>query len=237
MREETSDSEIRELLLGLIRERDQLRSGLKLARAAIVEMESQNIELDRLLSDAHASILAANPKPVVTPATTSWIGMWACSPTEYPSLAPIETLFRTGQTQQALNWMPSFLKREDLDDLHHVNGRLLYAAMLQSTGSHLRIALLYAEEALQISNEVRLYELSSKANFWRGLCYLCMDEFANAKWCLALASHLSGHRALVRECQGIVEQQLGRLPEAKREVTTDFKFYCSALMDEFVRGT
>ena len=233
----TSDTEIRELLLGIIQERDQLKTDLEYARAAIVEMESQNIELDRLLSNAHASRQAAYPKLVLATPITSWIGMWECSPSEYPSLTPVEELFRTGQKQRALNWMPSFLKRTDLDNRHRVNGRLLYSAMLQSTGSNLRTALLYAEEALQITYEVRHFELAGKANLWRGLCYLSLDEFANAKWCFSLAAHLSGHTTKIKEFIGIVEQQLARLPEKERAVTPDFKFFCSASMEEFVRCT
>ena len=229
------DDEIRQLLRGIIRERDQLKSDLKLAKAAIIEMENQNLELDRLLSNAHASIQKAFSEPVLRNPPTSWIGMWECSPAEYPTMAPIEDLFRTGQKQRALNWMPSFLRRKDLDNRHRANGRLLYAALLQSTGSNLRTALLYAEEALQISYDVRLHDLAGKANFWRGLCHLSMDEFANAKWCFTLASHLSGYSALIEECGAIVEKQLALIPEKNRAVTPNFKYFCSASMEEFVR--
>ncbi|KAL9126656.1 MAG: hypothetical protein Q9217_004332 [Psora testacea] len=232
----TSNSVIRELLQGIIKERDQLRLELRVAKVAIVEMENQNIELDRLLSNAHALVMAADPRSVFATTKTSWIGMWESSPTEYPSLAPVEELFRAGQKQRALNSMPSLLKRTDLDDRHRVNGRLLYAAMLQSTGSNLTTALSYAEEALRISYEVRLHELVGKANFWRALCHLSIDEFANAKWCLALASHLSGHTTLIEVCKRIVEQQLICLPEEKRSVTPDFKFFCTTSMEVFVRS-
>ena len=229
------DEEIRTLLHGIIEERDRLRVEWQLSRAAIVELENQNIELSRLLSITHDSFRAADPKPAYAAPNASFIGLWECLPAEYPSLVPMEDLFRTGQKQRALNAASSLLGRRDLDDRHRANGRLLYAAILQSTGSNLRTALAYAEEALQISYEVGFHQLVGKANFWRGLCHLSLDEFANAKWCLTLASHLAGHTALTEDCRSIVEQQLERLPGKQRVVTSDFKFFCSAAMEDFVR--
>ena len=232
-----SDVDPREKLIGIIKERNKLREEMKLAKLAIYQLESQNIQLDQLITDLRSlPPLRDLGRPIIKPPLKSFIGPWECSPEEYPVLLPVEQLFRNGQRQQALNSLSSLLVCKDLDDRTYINAKLLCAALLQSTGlgSVIKRALAYAEEALSMCHEVRLHELAGKANYWRGLCYLCLEQWANARWCFILASNLPGHNDLIRDGRKIVEKELALLPEEKRSITDDFKLFCSAQMEDFI---
>lgn len=177
-----TNSEMKASLLQIINERNQLRVELMHAKSAIIELENQNLEYDRLLSGALSHLQAYEPKPTVTATPkTSWIGTWQCS-SDYPQLAPIEKAWANGWLQKALNQIPAMLDREDLGPHHLINSRLLYSALLQSTGANLQQALANAEEAVTMAVDLRLQELAAKGQFHRALCYHYLGEFANARW-------------------------------------------------------
>lgn len=254
-----SSEQIEQQVVAIIKERDDLRIDNQLSKMAIVELENQIMELDRLLTNSqglvrgmqqytgtflsNASTESVNSTVRNSKARTgfivagnkSFIGPWECSPLEYPLLAPIEDLFRNGQRQKALNQMPQLLMRRDLDSRSRVNTKLLFAALIQSSGQNLMTALRLTEEALCLASEVKLIELAGKANYWRGLVFLCLEEWANAKWCFVLSSHLQGHSDLIEEGRNVVEKELSKLPKHKRIVTEDFKFFCSATMEAYVK--
>ena len=126
-------------LLQIVKERDELRTELARAKTVIIELENQNIELDRMLTSAHAHLYAngsarsSDPIPKV-----SWIGTWKRSdPLMYPALVPVETAWCNGYLQHALNMMPTLLERSDFGHLHRINARLLYSALIQSSGKEL----------------------------------------------------------------------------------------------------
>lgn len=245
MEASATNQEIRSTLLRTIREKDlvqsdlaQARAELKLAKACIIELENQNIEFDRLLTNVHAAIQVIDKKPLVAPSKTTWIGNWLSSPMEYPAFVQIEDLWQKGYLQQALSRMPSLLQRNDFGNCHRANARLLYSALIQNSGSNIKTALLYAEEGLQIAAEARLHELTSKAQFQRGLCYLYLCEYAHARWCFVLASHLDGHAQMIDEFKHKAECSMKSFPEGHpaRNVSPDFNYFCNFAMDQFVQG-
>ncbi len=227
-------AEMNASLLQIINERNQLRVELMHAKSAIVELENQNLEYDHLLSNALSELQACKPKPTatVTP-KTSWIGTWQCS-SDYPQLAPIEKDWANGWLQKALAQMPAMLE-QDLGPHHAINSRLLYSALLQSTGTNLRQALANAEEAVTNAVDLGLQELAAKGQLHRALCYHYLGEFANARWCFVLASSVDES---TKDFRQKTEENLRELPKghSQRSVSADFKFYCNSKADKFVCG-
>lgn len=221
--------EILAALKSIVSERDALRNELSIARQTITELELQNTEFDRLLTKAHKQFYTLDPhKKPVCPPRKSWIGTWLSSPLDYPSLTPVEEVWRNGHLQQALTMMPALLAREDLGEYHHVNCRLLYSALIQSSGSDFLIALQYAEGALKIATDQKLHQLVGKAHFHRGLCYLYMGEPAKAKWCFILSSHLDYHEMIIEECRISAEKEVNALPDDDPKRSATFRLLRAA---------
>ena len=221
----------------LRRERGDVRTELLYAKIAVVELEKQNLELDRMLKIAQSQLAEHVPKRSWIPAPKVSIGTWISSPDEYPGLWPVESMWRNGHLQRALRQMPTLIEREDFGIRHQVNARLLLSAMIQSSSHNYLDALRWAEEALRMaSQDQQLLDLAGKAQFHRGLCYYYLGEYGNAKWCLTLVSHLEDHEQWVLDFQLKVEQYLKDLPEgdANRSVSADFKFFCHPKLDSFV---
>lgn len=221
-----NSQEILAALKSIVSERDALRHELSVAKQTITELELQNTEFDRLLTIAHKQFYTLDPpRGPVSPLRKSWIGTWLTSPLDHPSLSPVEEAWRSGRLQQALTMMPALLAREDLGEYHHVNCRLLYSALIQSSGSDFSIALQYAEEALQIATHQKLHQLVGKAHFHRGLCYLYIGEPAKAKWCFILSSHLDYHEDIIEECRLSAEKEVDALPAEDPKRSTNFRLH------------
>lgn len=223
MQDLPGNQEILAALKSIVSEREALRHELAIAKQTITELELQNIEFDRLLNNAHKHFYSPDPdKGSVSPPPKGWIGTWLSSPLENPALFPVEEAWRHGHLQQALAMLPALLIHEDLGEYHHVNCRLLYSALIQSTGSELSIALRYAEEALQIATDQKLHQLVGKAHFHRGLCYLYMGEPANAVWCFILSSHLDRHERIIDSCRRVAEKEVEALSEDDPKRSANF---------------
>lgn len=226
-----SAQEVIENLKPIISERECLRRELNLSKQAIKEYELQIIELHRLLTKTQRQLSVENPTRQSTGALCrAFLGTWRVSPSEYPALIPVETAWAHGHLQQALSQMPALLQREDLGHRHRINARLLYSAILHDSARDIETALKYAEEALQLALDHRLYELVGKAHFHRGLCHYLLSEPANAKWCLILASRLEGHEDIIEEIRAKLEELLNALPknDPKRSVSAKLNFFgCS----------
>lgn len=231
------NEQVKAALQQIINERDYLRKELALAKQSILELEFQNIELYRMLTNAHKQLYLHDPTRISTVSSPkSWIGTWQTSPEEFPALTGVENTWRNGHLQRALSQMPQMLERKDFGHRHRVNARLLYSALIQTSGGNYHAALHYAEEGLRIASEFKLHELAGKAQFHRGLCYLYLSEPAKAKWCFILASHLQDHAQTIEECQTKTENQIHGLPlsDPKRSIGTDFKFFCHSETDKYV---
>lgn len=212
----------------VIDERDYWRKEASILKQAITELQFEKLELERLVDNAHRQIKIDNPKRLQEYSIQStWIGTWKCSPQEYPALVCVEDAWRNGHLQQALNQMPTMLERKDFGHHHQVNARLLYCALISTSGVNLMLGLHYAEEALQLATRYHLQELAGKAQFHRGLCYLFLNEPANASQCFWLASHVDGHTETIKECKIRADKQVDDLPEdhPMKSITSDFKYF------------
>ncbi len=221
----------------LRKERDDIRIELLYAKTAVAELENQNLDLDRMLTIAHSQLSEHVPKDSSTPTPKTFIGSWLSSPEEYPGLLSVENMWRNGHFQQALSQMPTLIERKDFGVRHQINARLLLSSIIQSSTHNYQVALQWAEEALRMAfEEQQLRDLAGKAQFHRGLCYYFLGEYANARWCLIMASHLEDHEQWILDFQQKVEQYLEELPErdAKRCVSAGFKFFCHPKLDNFV---
>ncbi|MCJ1277549.1 hypothetical protein MMC21_005362 [Puttea exsequens] len=232
-------------LLQIIKERDDLRvmcsylkDELAHAKIAIVELDNQSIELERLLKIAHSQLFANDSSRYsISMSEAQWIGTWKRSPSfMYPALAVVEDIWYVGSAQQALNQMPALLDRSDFGHRHRINARLLYSAIIQSTGGNLHAALAFAEEALRMASEPRLHELAGKAQFQRGMCYYYMGEYARAKWAFVLASKLEGYAHILKDVRQRVDKYLEEFPDGdqRRSISSDFKIFCHSENDKFI---
>lgn len=121
-------------------------------------------------------------------------------------MAPAEKSWQDGNGQRALVLVEPLLRRHDLTVSEDVNANLFVSAILRASGD-LAQASKYAEDALVIAKEADSYMLASKAEFHRGLCYLKQNRYAQAQWCLVLASQLEGHQEQIEANRVFAEER------------------------------
>ncbi|KAI4094007.1 MAG: hypothetical protein LQ344_002452 [Seirophora lacunosa] len=136
---------------------------------------------------------------------TTWIGGSWLAPSE-AVLAPAEKAWQEGNAQKALNIVGPLFQRHDMTVSEDVHMNLFTSAILRASGDLAQSAK-YAEDALVIAKEAGSYMLASKAEFHRGLCYLKQNRFAQAQWCLVLASHLEGHQDQIEANRVFAEER------------------------------
>ena len=141
---------------------------------------------------------------------STWIGGSWLAPSE-EVLAPAEKMWQGGNAQGALILLDPVLRRHDISLEEIVNARLLSSAILRSHSDHPR-ALKHAEDALTIARDAGAYMLTSKAEFHRGLCFLKQNLYAQAHWCLLLASHLENHDEHIEANRSFAEEHLRNSP-------------------------
>ena len=223
-------------LLQIINERNHYRNESAIKTQTIHELVFQIVERDRLLANAHRKLYVYDPRRQSRSPPQDWIGVWLTDPQQFPALLPVEDTWRNGRLQAALNQMPEMLARDDLGLNHRVNARLLYTAMIWSSGGNIAIALQYAEEALDLATWSRLHKLAGKAQFHRGLCYLHLGEPSKAKWCFVVASHLEDHADTIRDCLLQADREVEALPigDPKRALPLDFEIHFKRNIDHLV---
>ena len=237
--------EVKRDLLEIVKERDQLRKEhqelcieLTYAKTIVLELEKQNLEMDRMLTIAHARLSEIHSGHSWNIAPKTFIGSWLSSPEEYPGLWYVEDLWRNGYIQQAYSQMPALTERKDFGVRHRINARLLFSAIIQSSSNKFQDALQWSEEALHLASEEQLPDLAQKAQFHRGLCYYFLGEYANARMCLILASHLVEYDQWISDYRQKTGQYLKQLPvgDPKRSVSPSFRFFCHSKLDAFIHG-
>lgn len=216
--------DLQTLLSSILTSHSILRQKLTRAQSAIHELQRQNKELTGLLAESHTLIqkqqaavtrmhaipntaaplipIPTNPLPV--PKNPNWIdGSWL-TPSD-PLLAPAETAWVKSSPQIALSYLSHLLTSPTLVPSLRVNAILLLSAILRSNGS-LPLALMHAEEALQLAQGVELgQDLVGKAQFQRGLCCLHLKRWADASWCFVLARGTEGYEEVVEVQWGVAE--------------------------------
>lgn len=205
--------EIDMMLNTLVADRDQHHTALRYAQSTISELQTQNRELELLLSNAQADLQRySQVQKVKKPTPTSWIGgTWLSCAAATPILIPVESAWEQGHTQKALTALSMIMLQENITHRQRVDAELLLCAIVRSSGD-VRQALAHAEKSLEIAREKQLYDLVGKAQFHRGLSFLYGSEYANARWCFVLASHTPGYEEIVAINREMAEQSLLELP-------------------------
>lgn len=217
--------EIKTTLTNLIADREQLQTTLRYAQSTISELETQNRELERLLSNAQA--LLPSRKEVrgykIPPNTSVIGGTWLSCHKVKSILTPVELAWQRGKPQQALVLLTLILKKQNITENQRADAELLFSVILRSA-SEWGQALIHAEICLSIAIKAQLYDLVCKAQFHRGLCYLYEDQYANAHWCFVLASHTPGYEGLAEINKLMAEQKLLELPsdDPRRDIKLCF---------------
>ncbi|KAL8778080.1 MAG: hypothetical protein Q9213_007576 [Squamulea squamosa] len=130
------------------------------------------------------------PRPLWKAST--WIGGSWLAPSE-DVLAPAEKLWQDGNANGALKIVEAVLLHHDLTVEEDVNANLLVST-LQRVSGDVAQASKCAEDGLVIARQAGDYMLASKAQFYRGMCFFCQHQYAQAHFCFALASHLDGYQ-------------------------------------------
>ena len=212
-------SEIYLRLTQIINDRDRMKTELSYAESTIVELDAQNRELHRLLKSAQDALRSSDdkeptqihPRDLDLSHKAEWIGgVWLSCVNMTPQLAEAEAIWKGGKPQQALALLTSLLREERLKSAHRINAVLLYSAILRCNGDFTG-ALHHAEEGLSLATQTDQRQLAGKAQFHRGLCYLYLENFADARWSFVLASYTEGHAAIIQEYLTMAERELSKV--------------------------
>ena len=218
-----SESKLREeihyCLTQIINDRNSLQTQLSYTKSTIRELHAENQELHRLLKSAQDALRSCDdkkptqihPRNLDLSHNSNWIGgTWLACAKEMPMLAGVEEAWQGGRPQQALVLLTATIRAEGLKASHRVNAGLLYSAILRSNNDF-QGALHHAEESLSIAMQTEKYQLIGKAQFHRGLCYLYLNQFANARWCFILGSYTEGHATIIQEYSAMAKEKLIRV--------------------------
>lgn len=209
-----TNEDIRKAVEALVTERDNLREEAKYAQSTILQLEAQNMRLDRLLTRAQSSLQTALelvPAAKSSP-ETFWVrSIWLSSTANPTLLNPVEKAWQRGDTQQALILLHHILNHENLTNSQRVETVLLQATILCYSG-HSQQAIDQVEDVLKIAEEKRLDDLVGKAQFIRGRCCVELGRYADARWCFVLASHTKGYEELIETNMQFAEQKFNELP-------------------------
>ncbi|KAI9821821.1 MAG: hypothetical protein M1827_002403 [Pycnora praestabilis] len=224
----TLSHDIQEMVMKLIKERDQLRIRLTYAEQTIQELSSQNEEYEgmQIKSDADRALREIDQPPstkrllrtknkennkVKEGNWTEWIrGTWLSVDVNKDKLGEAEAAFAHNEDQKAIGMLDTMLIREDMVNRDRIEARLLKSAILRSNEHHNK-ALVEANKALALALDRKYPDLTGKAQFHRGLCYLHMEKYGDASWCLALATFTKGHTEQVRANKDHVDEKIKQL--------------------------
>ncbi|KAL9580640.1 MAG: hypothetical protein Q9212_004373 [Teloschistes hypoglaucus] len=198
-----SYTDLLETIQFLVQDRKRLSEHLAFANRSVEEFREQARHAQMLVKSAAEATMPAldvnRSKRSLGEANipSTWIGGSWLAPS-VPALAPAEKLWQDGQAQQALIVVGRLIRQAGPTVSEDVHARLFISALLRASGDlpqahkHAEEALIIAKEA-GAAQEADAYVLAAKAEFHRGLCFLKMGRYAQAQWCLVLASHLEGH--------------------------------------------
>ncbi|KAL8949959.1 MAG: hypothetical protein Q9222_003970 [Ikaeria aurantiellina] len=194
----------------LMKERSKLSQQLTLANRTIEELMQQRRHATTLALAARTTVndIGASKTQMIghkqdafklltsgslrVSGAGQWIGGSWLEPS-VDALAPAAKAWSEGSAQTALILVGQVSQRQDLSVSEEVHAHLLMSAILRASGDIAK-ASEHAEHGLVTArNTGSHYILTSKAEFYRGLCWLSQNRFAQARWCFALASHLPGY--------------------------------------------
>lgn len=210
-----SYEELLDTIHRLVKQRDGYKHQLTFAQRTIIELQNQITYAIQLASSVQVTPLSPVegqrqvgrlPKPKTC---STWIQSWL-APSEL-ILIPAEDAWQAGSVQRALAKVELVMRRKDLTLSEEINAKLLFCALLRSSGKS-QLALTYAEKALTLAKNASDYSLIGKAEYHRGLCYMNLDLFARSVWCFVLASQTSGHREQVEANRLYAMERCKELP-------------------------
>lgn len=210
----------------LLEERKRLEQRLVFAERTVVELSQQAQYANTLARNAQQSAVTATTtaapsrdkekrreRAVGTVKPSTWIGGSWLAPSE-AILAPAEKIWQGGDAQGALVATSALLRHHNLTVSEDVHIHLFMSAILRAAGDAAQ-ASKYAEDGLVIAKEADSYMLASKCEFHRGLCFIQQKRYAQAQWCLVLASHLEGHQDLLEANRVLAEEECLHILEEK----------------------
>ena len=174
-------------------ERERARTDLAYANSALEQSATVVDELGRLLESTAelATTVAPKPparaKPAPTPKNKGqWVrGGWLAG--RRPALAEAEQLFADGAHQAALARADAVVLGPASADADIVAAKLLKAAVLRDAGDVPR-ALAAAESTVALAHELGQFDVAAAAQFQRARALMPLARWAEASWCLLLAS-------------------------------------------------
>ncbi|MCJ1316150.1 hypothetical protein MMC15_001470 [Xylographa vitiligo] len=211
-----NNREILEAVKRLVAERDTLRAKLNIANTMIEEeqriinhqdfmLREAHSRLSQLLFNSNAEAAKSGPSSHRT-SSSEWINVtWLSVPANKALLGPTEEAFRRGARQEALSSINTILARKDLHPVERVYAKLLLSEILRSTGN-LTASLLHTDQALEIARSLDDYGLGSVVQFYRGLCFLHLNRYADASWCFVYALHTKDYKEQVELHWAIAEK-------------------------------
>ena len=194
----------------LLDERDRLKNQLAYYKSAVDALTLQNERYAEMLKAGVASLDYQCPPASKSP-DVHWVaGNFLYRPSVDHYLKDSIDAFQSNSAQRAIVILTLKINTSDLKDAQRVNAQLLLTAMLRACTTNrdsketVEKALVIADDALAIAEKMKDYAWVCKAHFHRGLCYLHLDRFADAKWSLVLASGASEYSELAAlQCEHI----------------------------------
>jgi hypothetical protein len=126
-------------------------------------------------------------------------------------LGPAENAWANSRTQDALNLLTTAINKDELQASDRMKAELLLGVILRGCGQVMK-DLSHIEEALYGAQKTRMHQWIGRAHYHRGLCWLYLEQYANASWCFTLATHTEGHRSQI---------EVNRLHAEKKRTTLD----------------
>ncbi|CAF9917162.1 MAG: hypothetical protein HETSPECPRED_003157 [Heterodermia speciosa] len=193
MASSTQASDLTTIQQELLDERDRLKNQLAYYKSAVDALTLQNERYAEMLQTGVVTL--ANQSPASKTPDVHWVaGNFLYRPSVDHYLKDSIDAYQGNSAQRAIAFLTLKINTTLLTDPQRVNAQLLLAAMMRASATNrdseqtVEKALAIADDALAIAEKMRDHAWVCKAHFHRGLCYLHLNRFADAKWSLILAS-------------------------------------------------
>ena len=178
----------------LLDERDRLKNQLAYYKSAVDALTLQNERYAAMLRTGVATL--DNQCPASKSSDVHWVaGNFLYRPSvDHYLKDSIDAYQKENSAQRAIAFLTLKINTTLLTDAQRVNAQLLLTAIMRASATNrdseqtVERALVIADDALAIAEKMNEHEWVCKAHFHRGLCYLHLNRFADAKWSFVLAS-------------------------------------------------
>ena len=177
----------------LLEERDRLKNQLAYYKSAVDALTLQNGRYAAMLNTG--VVTSDSQSPASKSPDVHWVaGNFLYRPSVDLYLKDSIDAYQDNSAQRAIAFLTLKINTTFLTDAQRVNAQLLLTAMMRASATNrdseqtVEKALAIADDALAIAEKMKDHDWICKAHFHRGLCYLHLNKFADAKWSLILAS-------------------------------------------------